>query len=339
MTLVSVVIPNYNYARTLPLCLGALRAQTYRPIEVLVVDDHSTDDSVAVAEAHGARVLSTPSNGGAAVARNVGAAAAAGELICFLDSDVALRPDAIANAVELLRADPALGAVCGTYTDTPLIRDSRVEEYRCLHQHFWFAESEGPIHAMNTAICVLRARVFAEVGPFNAALRDIEDHDYGLRITRRWRVWSTSRVSGDHDHDDSLRLILRKVFRRTRDGVPLFIRRRGLPGGFATGPRAAGAVLALGGVLAIAAPVAAGPWWLALPAALLAASYACDRALYRWVRRRRGVAFWLYFTGVQLVVNLAVALGAAYGLAKWLLSRRFRRAYDEVGAPIGVQPG
>ncbi|GAB3845310.1 hypothetical protein GCM10029963_23440 [Micromonospora andamanensis] len=62
--LVSVIVPNYNYARALHLCLDSLRAQTYPHLEIIVVDDCSTDDSVAVAEAHGARVTRTPYNGG-----------------------------------------------------------------------------------------------------------------------------------------------------------------------------------------------------------------------------------------------------------------------------------
>lgn len=337
--LVSVIVPNYNYARTLPLCLRAVQAQTYAPIEVLVVDDHSTDDSVRVARALGVRVIQTPVNSGQAVTRNLGAQQARGDVLFFLDSDVALAPDAIANAMALLRSDASIGAVCGCYSPTPLLRDSLIEEYRTLHQYYWFAESEGEIHAMNTAMCAIRASVFAEVGPFNPELRDIEDHDYGLRIAARHTVWSTAAVSGDHDHDHALRVILRKVFGRTRRGIPLFIRRRGLPGGFATGPRALGSVLALATVPALAVPVLLGPVGLAAPALLLAGSVGCDAGMYRWVLRRRGLPFALFFVGVQYVVNLAVAAGAAVGVTQWLLSERFRRSYGTGAAPAPAATG
>src|SRR5690242_13384344 len=119
--LVSVIIPNYNYARTLRMCIEAVQAQTYRPIEITVVDDCSTDDSVAIAESLGVRVSRTPGNGGVATARNVGAAAASGEVLLFLDSDIALEPTAVERAVERLLADPEAGAVCGVYEPTPLI--------------------------------------------------------------------------------------------------------------------------------------------------------------------------------------------------------------------------
>src|SRR5260370_14054787 len=90
--LVSVIIPNYNYARVLRQCLRAVQAQTYQPIEIVLVDDCSTDDSVAVAESLGVRVISPPSNGGGRAPRNPRAAPARGESPFFLHSDPALHP-------------------------------------------------------------------------------------------------------------------------------------------------------------------------------------------------------------------------------------------------------
>jgi glycosyltransferase involved in cell wall biosynthesis len=106
MPLVSIIVPNYNYARTLRLCLRAIRAQTYEPLEVLVVDDCSTDNSAQIARSMGVRVVRTPHNAGVAAARNLGAEHAGGEILIFVDSDVAMNPDAVANAVALLAAEP-----------------------------------------------------------------------------------------------------------------------------------------------------------------------------------------------------------------------------------------
>jgi cellulose synthase/poly-beta-1,6-N-acetylglucosamine synthase-like glycosyltransferase len=75
--------------------------------------------------------------------RNFGARHAIGDVLVFVDSDVALRPDAVANAVRLLVSDPQIGAVCGNYDPVPLFRDSLVEEYRCLQQYWWLAVDEG----------------------------------------------------------------------------------------------------------------------------------------------------------------------------------------------------
>src|SRR5688500_13379200 len=128
--LTTVIVPNYNHAKSLPLCLAAIARQTYTPLEVVVVDDRSTDDSVSIAKSLGFTVISTPENGGPAAARNLGATWAGGEILFFVDSDGALEPDAVATAVAMLTADPALGAVCGIEDPDPLVRDSAVEDYR-----------------------------------------------------------------------------------------------------------------------------------------------------------------------------------------------------------------
>jgi len=83
---ISVVIPAYNAARFLPRCLESVFAQTLKPLEVIVVDDGSTDNTAAVAEELGATVLRRP-NGGPGAARNAGIQFATGEWIALLDAD------------------------------------------------------------------------------------------------------------------------------------------------------------------------------------------------------------------------------------------------------------
>src|SRR5262245_52493669 len=121
------------------MCLRAALDQTHRPLEILVVDDCSTDDSVAVARSLGVPVISTTHNSGVAVARNLGASRARGGILVFVDSDVAMHPDAVARAVALLSTNPRLGAVTGSYDPEPLIDDGAVERYRNFHQYFWLA--------------------------------------------------------------------------------------------------------------------------------------------------------------------------------------------------------
>ncbi|MEW1550341.1 glycosyltransferase family 2 protein [Streptomyces tsukubensis] len=337
--LASVVIPNYNYGRALEHCLRAARAQTYRPLEILLVDDCSTDDSVAVARSLGVRVVSTGVNSGVAVTRNTGAAHARGDIVVFVDSDVAMEPDAVANAVAMLRENPRIGAVCGTYDAEPLIRDSLIEEYRCLHQYYWLAEHEGRIGTLHTAICAMPAEVFAEIGPFNPGLRHTEDGDYAARICRSYEVHSSTTVRGRHDHDDTWRVVLRKVFHRTRLHIPLYVRRRDLPGGIATGPRAGASVAALLAPLTLPAGLF-GALWLLLPAGLALGSLLADRRLYAFVLGRRGYGFTAYFALAHFVVNAAIALGAGVGVLQWLTSRRFRRLYDPpVPSPGGRTAG
>ncbi|MDH2427103.1 glycosyltransferase family 2 protein [Sphaerisporangium sp. TRM90804] len=326
--LVSVIVPNYNYAASLELCLRALQAQTYRPVELLVVDDRSTDDSVAVARRLGVRVVSTERNMGVAAARNLGAAHANGEILVFADSDVAAYPDAVEVAVRMLAAEPRLGAVCSIHDPEPLIRDSLVEEYRALQYYYWTASSEGPISFLFPALVAMRRSVYDEIGPFNTRLRETEEVDYGHRLTQRYDMVLTTAVRSRHDHDDKLFKLLRKLYRRGRARVPLYVQRRRFARGFETSSRAGGSLAALAAVAAIPVAALLGPAGAVLPILALAVSIVADLGMYRFVLGRRGPLFLLYFGLVHFIVNVAIAAGVAAGVVRWLSSSTFRRLYE-----------
>jgi GT2 family glycosyltransferase len=101
--LASVVIDNYNYAAFVDRAIESALAQTWPHVEVVVVDDGSTDDSRAVIERYRDRItIVTKANGGQGSAVNAGFAASHGDLVCFLDADDELVPDAIARAAAAL---------------------------------------------------------------------------------------------------------------------------------------------------------------------------------------------------------------------------------------------
>jgi CDP-glycerol glycerophosphotransferase len=115
---ISVVVPIYNVERYLPACLGSLAAQTTTDLEVVMVDDGSTDDGPGIAERFAARDprfrLIRQANGGLGNARNTGTAAASGELLAFVDSDDVVPHDAyerLAAALDRTGSDFASGNV------------------------------------------------------------------------------------------------------------------------------------------------------------------------------------------------------------------------------------
>ena len=112
--LVSVVIPTYNRAYIVGRTIESVLAQTYSPVEILVIDDGSTDDTPAVVGRFGDRVryIRQP-NGGVAVARNHGFAEARGEFVALLDSDDEWLPWKLEAQVAFLRRHPELG-MCWT---------------------------------------------------------------------------------------------------------------------------------------------------------------------------------------------------------------------------------
>jgi glycosyltransferase involved in cell wall biosynthesis len=98
----SVVVNNYNYAPFLGQAIESALAQTYSPLEVIVVDDGSTDESRAVIEAYGDRIIPVlKENGGQGSALNAGFAASQGDVVIFLDADDVMLPTAVSRAMEL----------------------------------------------------------------------------------------------------------------------------------------------------------------------------------------------------------------------------------------------
>lgn len=111
--LVSVIVPNYNYARFLGAAIESALAQTYDPIEVIVVDDGSTDDSRRVIAGFGSRVRAVlQENRGQAGANLAGWRAANGDVVIFLDADDALRREAVERVVAAMRHDTSAVQFC-----------------------------------------------------------------------------------------------------------------------------------------------------------------------------------------------------------------------------------
>ena len=161
--LVSVILPHYNRAHVLRLTLRALAEQTYSPIEIIVADDGSTDDSVQVARSMGrrwCRPLPTAGPGGP----EMGEEHATGEILLFVDSDIALEPDAVANAVQMLSSDPGLGAVGGILLPESLVNRGLAAQYRAIQMYRWWMPTHRPTLELHAAVLAVPARVFTEIG-------------------------------------------------------------------------------------------------------------------------------------------------------------------------------
>jgi glycosyltransferase involved in cell wall biosynthesis len=128
---VSVVVPCYNYGRYLPKCVASLTAQADVDVEVIIVDDCSTDDSLATARALAemdsrVRVIVHPVNKGHITTYNDGLAAAEGEFVLLLSADDLVTPGALGRGAALLLANETVGMVYGNaihfYGEPPVPR-------------------------------------------------------------------------------------------------------------------------------------------------------------------------------------------------------------------------
>lgn len=179
----SVVVPAYNDERTLEATLRSVVGQTLRPLEVVVVDDGSSDRTAEIAAMFGAPVrVIRKSNGGTASARNRGILECSGDVVCFLDADDRYEPNRLEQIAAKFAAEPGFD---GVLTDAQLIGR---EGTRRASSWWPAAASREPLDIRARVIfCALavRRRVLEEVGPFDLRFRLLEDVEMWLRLLCR----------------------------------------------------------------------------------------------------------------------------------------------------------
>ncbi|NUS55953.1 MAG: glycosyltransferase [Streptomycetaceae bacterium] len=336
---VSIVIPAYNCAKTLRACLASAYAQSHRPVEVVVVDDASTDATAVIAAEFDCRLIRLSVNGGVSAARNAGAAASAGEVLFFVDSDGALHPGAVAAALAELDAHPECGCVMGVYEPWPLIDDGPIEQYRALHTHWGMARITGETQTSSFALTAVPRAVYDTVGPFDESLRTAEDDDYSERLLPVCTIRVAPAVTGRHDDVDSLRTLLAEQFHRSQ--LLLFsVRNRYRRQSMRF--NSTGGVL-LAGLTAATLPLGLAwtPLWF-VPLLCFAAFSVANPQLSAFAWRLRGPGFVVFFTAVHLLVNVALLAGLLWGLARVVTGADFgprrRRAPSPAIQPNAVNP-
>ncbi|HWB49855.1 MAG TPA: glycosyltransferase family A protein [Stellaceae bacterium] len=196
--LVSVVVPVYNRAHLVGRAIASVLAQTYRNIEIIVVDDASTDAlAAALAQTPHPRLRRVvhPRNRGAAAARNTGVAAAAGDYVAFLDSDDVWYPRKLAVQVAAMQGQPleVAGTVCAYACVKPGYPARNITPDWTAGT-FFHRQLLGCTCGPGTTLLCRRA-VFAAIGPYDEELRRLEDWDWLLRLAEAGRrLLSSSEV-------------------------------------------------------------------------------------------------------------------------------------------------
>ncbi len=211
---VSVIVPAYNAAATLPACLAALAAQDYPRdrYEVIVVDDGSQDDTAALAAAAGVRVI-RQANAGPAAARNAGAAAAQGELLLFTDADCAPVPGWITALVGAF-ADPQVAGAKGAYLtrQQDLVPRFTQLEYEDRYDRMAGAET---IDFVDTYSAAYRRDVFQANRGFDTIFptASVEDQELSFRLAEKgYRLVFVPQAQVYHRHNPTLRAYVRRKF-------------------------------------------------------------------------------------------------------------------------------
>lgn len=324
---ISVVMPVYNGEAVLRASLAPLAAmqRAGEVAEIIVVDDGSSDDSAAIANDCGARVLPSGGRLGPGGARNAAAPVARGDLLWFVDADVIVHDDAARLLAAAFDASGA-AAVFGCYDDRPAGRNF-LSQYKNLVHHYYHHREAGDADTFWAGCGAVRKDAFLASGGFDAKrypYPSIEDIELGYRLRQRGlRIVLAPDVQGTHLKIWRLANLLHTdIVRRALPWSRLIQSRSGLPDALNVGVRErVNAALAAGLILAAALAVArVVPPWLPLP--FLAAVAIANARLFALFRRARGARFAV--GGVAFHQLYYLYSSAVYAWC-WL-ERRFRRA-------------
>ena len=180
---VSVIIPVHNGGSYFRTCLSKLAQAVPRPIEIIVVADGESDGSWRLAKEFGAKLIRIPECGGPARARNLGAQAAKGDILFFVDADVAVCSEAVGYAKSVFKNNPYLAAAIGSYDDAPG-DPGFLSQYRNLMHHYVHQTGNEEASTFWGACGLIRREIFLQMGGFNENYREpsIEDIELGYRL-------------------------------------------------------------------------------------------------------------------------------------------------------------
>lgn len=320
-TSVSIVIPNRNGAATLGKCLEAALASRHASFEVVVVDDGSEDDSVAIIRRYPCQLVRLEKPCGAARARNVGAAHSRGDVLFFTDADCLLEPDAIAAAARILEHAGPRMLVGGTYTWTPY--DGRFfSVFQSVFIHYLETKKTPPDYLATHALAVHAETFRASGGMREDFLPILEDVEFSHRMRRRGcALLLHPGILVRHIFNYSLRRSLRNAFRKSMYWTIYSLGNRDLfadSGTASAGLKINVAAGASGAALLLAAATTGQAAWAGAATFAFAVNLCANAGLVRAFHRTRGARFALAAAGYYfLLYPLAVGAGAAAGLLRY----------------------
>jgi GT2 family glycosyltransferase len=324
---VSAIVPVHNGGAPFLACLSRLIAARPAPDEIIVVSNGTTDGSDMAAESSNVRVVRLPHPTGPARARNEGALVARGDLLLFVDADVAVPADIITHVVEPFMRDSSLTAIFGSYDAEPSEPDL-ISQFRNLLHHYVHQTSREEATTFWAGCGAIRREAFFAAGGFDErhTKPSIEDVELGCRLAnagrrirlvkalqvkhlKRWTPWSMIRTD---------------ALGRAAPWTRLIIRRRRLPDDLNF--RVSGKLSVVAAIMLAATTCLAvfDPRWIVATFVASVLLFALNAPFYRFLWQRRDVWFLARAVPWHWVHYLSAAAGSAIGALQQLAELRGR---------------
>ena len=309
---ISVIIPVFNGGKAFAKCLSSFVLSEVKPLEIIIVLDGVTDDSLKIAEKFQAekfkvKIIQLPVNSGPAKARNIGAEAAQGSILFFMDADVTLHSNTLGLIKQRFQQQPSLSALIGSYDDAPEA-DNFLSQYKNLFHHYTHQVSSELASTFWAACGAVRPSVFHALGGFDEAYHQpcIEDIELGYRLKQAgYSISLCKDIQVKHlKRWEPISLLQAEIFYRALPWTDLILRNRHFDADLNLSPKnqlSVVLVFALMGMLVISGLV---PWlWLTAVPILILGLLIINVDVYRFFYGKRGLLFtlrvipwhWFYF--------------------------------------------
>jgi glycosyltransferase involved in cell wall biosynthesis len=204
--LVSVIVPTYNCATFITDALDSVLSQDYSPLEVIVVDDGSTDGTRDVLARYGDRIrVFQQQNGGPAAARNLAVSKSSGEYLAFLDGDDLWLPGKLKFQMDYIASHPEMRVVYGEWLVwhpdadgrfSPLALPPPREDFALDEMDSGWAYARLISHdcILHIIATVIHRSVFDRVNGFDESFRTGSDYDFWVRMSRHFPIAKLRRV-------------------------------------------------------------------------------------------------------------------------------------------------
>jgi len=321
--MISIVTPTYNASRFIPDLLGSIFRQAVDDMEVIIVDDRSTDNTAELAKQYPVRLIEMERNGGPAKARNKGVKEARGDIIFFLDSDVVVLDGTVKAVKEYFKKNPSAKCVIGI-CDTMSLNKGFVPHYMAMFEYIHLIGTpENKVSVFAPRCGAIRRDFFLEIGGYNESYKgaDVEDFELARRVNRTDPIILNEKMLVRHKFA-TFKQAVRNYFKRTVMWVHLFFKEKKLDNAGPTAPGNGIAALCAFASFVLLFLMPAAPVLKNAVIFLLLIFFVANIKWWNFMRKEAGLLFAVRALFLNYFLGIVIMSAAMYGVLSYPFARK-----------------
>lgn len=314
--MISIVIPTYNASRFMPDLLESLFKQAVEDMEVLIVDDCSTDNTVEIVRKYPVRVIQMEKNGGPARARNRGVEEAMGDIIFFLDSDVLVMDGTVKEVKDYFENNPSANCVIGVCATEPLNKGF-VPKYMAMFEYIHLVDTPGNKVSVFAPRCgAIKKELFQRVGGYDESYKgaDVEDFELARRIIKTDSILLNPKMLVRHQFVNNFEEAVKNYFKRAVMWVHLFLKDKQFDNAGPTAP--SNGIAAVCSFLSMMSlfliPVSCIAMYVFIP--LLIIFFFANLKWWKFMKEEEGLLFSIKALYLNYLLGIDIIIASLYGL-------------------------